>query len=221
MIKTEQAAARAAVLIDLDGTLIDSSPGIFASLLYALAQYDIHPARESLNKYLGPPLRVAFADFLPPALIEEAVALYREKYESEGLYDCALYDGVREMLQTLQGAGFALCLATSKPRRFAQIILEHFGLAELFAYIGGASMDGALDTKAQVIRDVLAQPCAQGCRAVMVGDRFHDMEGARLCNLPAIAVLYGYGSAEELRAYAPAFIADTPQSFCEYLLANY
>ncbi|MEG0769570.1 MAG: HAD hydrolase-like protein, partial [Ruthenibacterium sp.] len=74
MIKTEQAAARAAVLIDLDGTLIDSSPGIFASLLYALAQYDIHPARESLNKYLGPPLRVAFADFLPPALIEEAVA---------------------------------------------------------------------------------------------------------------------------------------------------
>ncbi|MEG2930633.1 MAG: HAD hydrolase-like protein, partial [Ruthenibacterium sp.] len=148
-------------------------------------------------------------------------ARYREKYASEGLYDCALYDGVREMLQTLQSAGFALCLATSKAKHFAHTILAYFGLTELFAYVGGENLDCGIVTKADVIRDVLAQPCVQACPAVMVGDRFYDLEGARLCNLPPIAVLYGYGSAEELRAYAPAYLADTPQSLCKYLLANY
>lgn len=210
-----------ALLFDLDGTLIDSAPGIFDCLLAVLAQYGVYPARDSLHSYLGPPLRTTFQDFLPPETVEEAVAKYRALYATKGVAGCELYSGVAQMLHALHAAGFVLCMATSKPQRFANVIMERFGLAQLFAYIGGASMDGRIDTKAEVIRDVLAQPQAQNRTAIMIGDRMHDLEGARLCNLPAIAVLYGYGSKEEFQAYRPAFVADTPQMLCAYCLEKY
>ncbi len=208
------------VLFDLDGTLIDSAPGVFDGIEYALAQYDIHPKRETLFRYMGPPIWETFGDFLPAEQVDEAVAHYRGYYSQTGIANCTLYTGVVQMLQSLKQNGFKLALATSKPQVFAQQIMQKFQLADLFDYIGGASLDGVVGTKTEVIQDVLAQKAFAGCAPVMVGDRYHDLEGAKDCDIPAAAVLYGYGAREELTAYHPVCIADTAQAMCDWLLAH-
>ncbi len=207
-----------AVLFDLDGTLIDSAPGIFTVLEATLAQYDIQVARGSLQKYLGPPLRKTFADFLPPEKIEDAVSHYRVLYEKIGLEGVTPYEGVIEMLCALRSAGKTVCVATSKPREVALRVLRAFDMEQYFDYVGGASMDTTLDTKTAVVAHVLAQPCLQGKKAVMIGDRDNDMQGAADCGLPAVGVLYGYGDVAELSAFAPQYLAKTPAALCAWLL---
>ncbi|MEG2165410.1 MAG: HAD hydrolase-like protein [Ruthenibacterium sp.] len=207
-----------AVLFDLDGTIIDSAPGIFHTLEQTLAGYAIFPPRESLRRYLGPPLRETFADFLPPQQIEEAVTTYRTLYRAKGIYECTLYTGVAQMLAALKKAGLTVCLATSKPKELAEIILERFCVAQYFDYIGGATLDSRIDTKTAVIVDVCKQPCMTQKTAVMVGDRNNDMQGAADCALPAIGVLYGYGSETELAAFHPVYLAKTTADLQHYLL---
>lgn len=207
-----------AVLFDLDGTLIDSAPGIFAALEATLAQYDIHPERSSLQKYLGPPLRKTFADFLPPEKIEAAVAHYRALYKVMGLENVAPYGGIKETLCALRKEGKTVCVATSKPRPVALQVLRAFDMEQYFDYVGGASMDSSLDTKTAVVAHVLAQPCLYGKNAVMVGDRDNDMQGAADCGIPAVGVLYGYGNEAELSAFSPQYLAKTPAALCACLM---
>ena len=148
-----------AILFDVDGTLIDSAPGIIHTLQEVFCTMGVDVSGINLRRYLGPPLRKSFGEhFTDPALIEKATDLYRTSYAVKGSHECAVFPGVLQMLQTLKQAGFILCTATSKPTKVVTPILEEQGLAQYFDFIGGASMDESRDTKTEVVRYVLSQP---------------------------------------------------------------
>ena len=209
-----------AVLFDLDGTLVDSEPGILTSFAKAFEPYGITLSQEQKRSLLGPPLKDSFARFLPPDQVERAVAAYRAFYETNGIYQCTVYDGVETMLSSLHANGFVLGLATCKLRKAARTMLEFLHLDQYFDYLGGAVPELDLETKAQVIDDVLAQPCFAGKTAVMVGDRDNDMQGAAACGLPVIAAGYGYGTPQELQAFSPVYYAKTPMDVSSWLLGQ-
>ena len=193
-----------AILFDVDGTLIDSAPGIINTLKEVFAKMGVDTTNVNLRRYLGPPLRKSFGEhFTDPALIEKATDLYRDSYAVKGSHECAAYPGAAEMLQRLKDAGLVLCTATSKP---TQVV------------IGGASMDESRDTKTDVVRHVLAQPMMQGRRVLMVGDRNDDMRGAADCGLDAAGALYGYGSREELEPFHPVLLAESCASLADQIL---
>lgn len=199
-----------AILFDVDGTLIDSAPGILNTLDEVFRSLGVQIPRDSLRRYLGPPLRKSFGEhFDDPALVEKATAMYRASYAVKGSHECAAYPGAQEMLCQLRQAGLLLCTATSKPTEVVTPILEEQGLAPYFDFIGGASMDESRDTKTEVVRYVLSQPMLQGKRVLMVGDRSDDMRGAADCGLDAAGALYGYGSREELEPFGPVFLAES------------
>ena len=157
-----------AILFDVDGTLIDSAPGIINTLKEVFSKMGVDTTNVNLRRYLGPPLRKSFGEhFTDPALIEKATDLYRDSYAVKGSHECAAYPGAAEMLQRLKDAGLVLCTATSKPTQVVTPILEEKGLAGYFDFIGGASMDESRDTKTDVVRHVLAQPMMQGRRVLM------------------------------------------------------
>lgn len=208
-----------AVLFDVDGTLIHSSPGILATMEYTFRQMGIDPAGIDLTRYLGPPLRRSFGEhFSDEATVEKMVRIYRDRYEQDGCHRCQVFDGVRPMLERLKAAGVRLYTATSKPTVVVTPILREQGLAGYFDFIGGASEDKSVDTKTAVMRMVLDRPELQGARVLMVGDRKDDMQGAADCGVPAVAVMYGYGSEQEVAPFAPVLMAQNCQQLADYIL---
>ncbi len=210
------------ILFDLDGTIIDSEPGILESVRYALRKLGApEPEYPVLRRFIGPPLRDSFRDYcgLSPEQAEQAVAFYREWYAPHGKLNCQVYPGIPALLQRLQKAGCTLALATSKPEGFARDILAHFCLGRYFSLIGGATLDGTRDNKVDVLRYVLAQfPTVNRSEAVLVGDTRFDMEGARLAGIPAIGVLYGFGSREELEKGGAKAVAEQVEDLEKLLL---
>ena len=198
-----------AILFDVDGTLIDSAPGILNTL-------------EMVFRDMGVDLtNVSFAEhFSDPAKIEEATERYRMIYHEKGSHEGGVYPGVPEMLRRLKDAGFTLCTATCKPTEVVTPILEEQGIAGYFAFVGGASMDESRDTKTDVIRHVLSQPALQGKRVLMVGDRSDDLQGAANCGLDAAGVLYGYGSREELEPFHPKLLVESCKELTDKLLGT-
>ena len=208
-----------AILFDVDGTLIDSAPGIINTLEEVFSQMGVDTTNVDLRRYLGPPLRKSFGEhFADPALIEKATGLYRDSYAVKGSHECSPYSGAAGMLRRLKDAGLLLCTATSKPTAVVTPILEEKGLAPFFDFIGGASMDESRDTKTEVVRYVLAQPMMQGKRVLMVGDRNDDMRGAADCGLDAAGALYGYGSREELEPFHPVLLAESCADLADQIL---
>jgi phosphoglycolate phosphatase len=203
----------ALVLLDLDGTLTDSAPGILACLRHALAGMDRDlPPDADLRPHLGPPLRVTFTEHFAMSddEAERAIDLYRERYHDVGLFENAVYPGIEEMLESL-GAGSTLAVATSKPTVSARRILEHFGLLDRFAVVAGADLAGARESKADVVGHALELLGAGPVGTVMVGDRRHDVIGAAAHGVPTVGVLWGYGDAAELGEAGAAALADRPQ----------
>lgn len=208
-----------AILFDVDGTLIDSAPGIINTLEEVFSQMGVDTTNVNLRRYLGPPLRKSFGEhFADPALIEKATGLYRDSYAVKGSHECTPYSGAAGMLRRLKDAGLLLCTATSKPTAVVTPILEEKGLAPFFDFIGGASMDESRDTKTEVVRYVLDQPMMQGKRVLMVGDRNDDMRGAADCGLDAAGALYGYGSREELEPFHPVLLAESCADLADQIL---
>lgn len=196
--------ARIAVLFDLDGTLTDPLEGITRSIQHALKTSGT-PERTTaeLAAYIGPPLRGTFARLLEtddPLAVEAALSLYRERFSVVGLFENTVYDGVPQMLASLQRQGFALFVATAKPRIFAERIVEHFGLAPFFSGIYGAELDGRYDDKSELLAHLVAKEALSPAAAIMVGDRSHDIVAAKRNRMAAIGVTYGYGTFDELRA---------------------
>ena len=191
------------LLFDLDGTLTDPSDGITRSIQYALNRLGVpEPSKTELTPYIGPPIQSVFASLLNTDDIETirtAVTIYRERYADIGLFENFVYPDVPEMLHRLSEAGKQLYVATSKPHVYARIILRHFGLDTPFEGIYGSELDGTRTNKAELIAHLLAQEQISPSKAAMVGDRKHDVLGARHNGLYSIGVTYGFGSEEELR----------------------
>jgi phosphoglycolate phosphatase len=190
------------VLFDLDGTLSDSAPGILASLRHAFARHGLPPLDPQRERsLLGPP----FYESLPPLIGGEqnlpgVLDAYRRKYGEGGMFDTTAYDGIRDVLQFLHGeCGIRLAVATSKPEDYAVPIVEHLGLSRFFDTIGGDELDGSLRTKALVIGKVLRRlEVAAPDGVVMVGDRAHDVLGAREHGIRCVGAGWGYGMPGEL-----------------------
>ena len=198
------------VLFDLDGTLTDPGLGITNSVMYALERFGIHEShRQKLYPFIGPPLWDSFMRFygMSRGDAQRAVTFYREYYADRGLFENTVYPGIPQMLEALKAQGKTLAVATSKPEGFSLKILDHFGLSRYFDRIAGASLDQSRSRKADVIRYALSELSGSDSgTTVMVGDREHDVLGAREVGLPCIGVLYGYGDRPELEAAGAASI---------------
>jgi phosphoglycolate phosphatase len=210
------------ILFDLDGTLTDSAPGITNCVKYALEQME-RPALapEDLLKFIGPPLYESFARFcgMNTEEAKEAVRLYRVRYSGIGLFENEVYEGVEAMLGRLKQSGKVLAVATSKPEVFAERILKHFGLDGYFDFIGGANINGTRNEKYEVLEYVLDR-CGiiDRHKVLLVGDRKHDILGARKAGIDCMAVLYGYGSREEFTEFGADYITNTPQEAADKIL---
>lgn len=209
------------ILFDLDGTLSDPSIGITNSVMHALEHWNIKVAeRSELYRFIGPPLMDSFQQFYGFTKEEsrEALEIYREYFGVKGLFENELYEGIEELLKELKARGKTIVLATSKPELYAKQILEHFGIDGYFDFIGGASMDEVRVAKADVIRYALeslgmvkaGEELSEDVKevTVMVGDRFHDIDGAKKNGLKSIGVLFGFGSREELENAGADHIAE-------------
>jgi phosphoglycolate phosphatase len=208
------------ILFDLDGTIDDSCEGIIKSARYALSFWGIEATREQLRPFIGPPLTWSFPNLfhIPEDEVEQAVERYREYYAVNGIFEGKLYDGVVDMLVALKAAGFRLAVATSKPEMYARPIIEHYGITHLFEEIAGSPPDES-GGKAAVIADVLSRlGNPDKASVLMVGDREHDIEGAKTNGLASAGVLWGYGSYEELTSHSATHIVATPQDLVDFLL---
>lgn len=200
------------MFFDLDGTLTDPAQGITNSFIHALKYFGLEiPSYEELCKLIGPPLPYSFETFFgfPHDKAMQAVAKYREYFSTKGLFENKVYDGIPELLQKLKEQGKHLVVATSKPEEYSIKIIEHFNLSKYFDYICGSLMDESRSKKDEVIAYAL-QRCglneSDKSKVLMVGDRFHDIEGAKKNGLKSCGVLFGYGSCAELEDAGADFI---------------
>ena len=207
-------------VFDLDGTITDSGTGIMNAIRYAIEKKKFaEPPEKVMRSFIGPPLREQFQSVfgLDESESREMVELYRVYYEDRGIFENRVFDGVPEMLETLKNKGVTVLMATSKPEKYAKVIAEHFGLLRYFDFIGGACMDGTRTAKDEVIGYVI-EACGiseeERKQAVMIGDRRHDILGAKKTGLHSMGVLYGYGSREELEEAGAEEIVCLPCDIC-------
>jgi phosphoglycolate phosphatase len=216
--------AYSAILFDLDGTIMDSAPGITSTLSYTFDRLGIPPQPQSeLLRYVGPPIMDSFRDYAGMDLetAQRALEIYREKYLNDGAYDSTVYPGLPQLLKRLGESPLPMSLATSKPEIPATLMLEHFSLANCFDIITGASDDEVRSSKQDVVAEALLRLEALGAdmsNPVLIGDRVHDMEGAALNGIPAIFVTWGYGTeAEQASAVS---VVETPEELGRLLLGD-
>ena len=210
------------IFFDLDGTLTDPGLGITNAVMHALSAYGIPlPPRQELYKFIGPPLTWSFQTYYGFSEEEslKAVAKYREHYSVIGLFENEVYPGIPQLLEKLRAAGKTLCVATSKPEKFAVQILEHFGIARFFHHICGAAMDESRGTKHEVIEYAIGKLDGVSREDIlMVGDREHDILGAKQSGLGCMGVLYGYGDRAEHEAAGADHIVETVEELGKALL---
>lgn len=209
-----QPAGTRSVLLDLDGTLSDSRPGIVACFRHTLEELGHDPnAAGDLTWAVGPPIAVSLQRMIAPFgddRVELALTVYRERYSSVGIYDCSVYPGVVTMLDGLRDAGHTMCIATSKRRDFAERVIDYLGLREYVRGVYGAVPGGALDRKQDLLLHILNVEHLAAAACVMVGDRFHDIEAAKANSIRSIGALWGYGGRDELEQAGADGIASTP-----------
>jgi len=200
------------ILFDLDGTLTDPRLGITRSIQHALAKLGIaEPDLTRLEPFIGPPLLQAFMQFygFDEAKAWDAVNHYRERFRVTGLYENQVFEGIPALLSTLAGQGRTLYIATSKPWEFAREIARHFAFDQHFKMIYGSELDGTRTNKVELIRHLLDEERLDPAQTLMIGDRKHDLIGARSNGLQSVAVGYGFGSRDELLAESPDFHFET------------
>ncbi|MDH3668646.1 MAG: HAD hydrolase-like protein [Paracoccaceae bacterium] len=210
------------VFLDLDGTLTDPKPGITRSIRHALIELGLDArAEDDLTWCIGPPLLASFESLTgDPVLAPRALALYRERFSATGLYENRVYDDVPEMLAALHGAGCRLWLATSKPHVFASRITAHFGLDQWLEGLFGSELDGTRAEKTALLAHAVATTGADPARAVMLGDRKHDIVGARENRIEGVGALWGYGGEAELTGAGARTLAPNPGSAAGQILAR-
>lgn len=214
------------ILFDLDGTITEPYKGISGGIIYALKKFGIDvPDNSTLRKFIGPPLRDSFRDFcgFTEEMAEEATRYYREYYSVRGLEENDIMLDMDAALNTLQEQGYKLYVATSKPEKYAKIILDNLGLLSYFDIVAGASFDGSRDKKELVIEYLLEQIKEKYLdfhmsQAIMVGDRHFDIHGAKYFDMDSIGVTFGYGDYEELHKAGANFVVDTAKQLVDVII---
>jgi phosphoglycolate phosphatase len=208
-------APERAVLLDLDGTLSNSRPGIEASFRHTLQELGHDPdAAGDLTWAVGPPIAVSLQRMIAQFgddRVDLALTIYRERYSSVGIYDCSMYPGVVAMLDGLRDAGHTMCIATSKRRDFAERVIDFLGLRAYLRGVYGAIPGGGLDRKQDLLANILAVEHLTAASCVMVGDRFHDIEAAKANAIRSIGAQWGYGGRDELERAGADAIATAPE----------
>lgn len=212
------------ILFDLDGTLTDPEEGITKSLQYALRHMGIEVEDlTTLRRHIGPPLKEGLMEYwgFDEEKTEEAIVWYREYFAKAGMFQNIVYPGVEKVLEALTAEGKKLILATSKAEKYAILIMEHFGLDKYFTDMCGASMDGTRGKKGDVIHYALEKnQITNKDEVVMVGDRLHDIKGAKANGIKSIGVLYGFGDREELELAGADKIAQNLEELKSILLSE-
>lgn len=212
-----------ALLFDLDGTLTASGEGITKCVQYALEKLNKKELAQDLQKlevFVGPPLLEQFMDYagLSEEEAEEAVKYYRERYLPVGIFENRPYEGIEEVLKKLKEKGYILAVASSKPDSMVKTVLDHFSLSAYFQVIKGSDITKPKMTKAEVIEDVLEELgfLEKKERAIMIGDRHHDVLGAKTAGISCIGVTYGYGDFQELQQAGAMKIVDSTWELGEF-----
>ncbi len=212
------------ILFDLDGTLTDPKLGITRSIQDALEKLGRSvPPVDELVWCIGPPLLESFPVLLKendPSLAKKALSLYRERFGRIGKFENEVYPDIPDVLAQLCGQGFKLFVATTKPYIFARDILEHFDLSIYFTGIYGSELNGQLCDKRELLPHILKQEALDYKTSVMIGDRKHDILGAKSCRLRSIGVTYGYGTPQELLAAGADFLAESPLELPDFLTSH-
>jgi phosphoglycolate phosphatase len=208
------------IFFDLDGTLTDPKPGVTGSIQYALTRLGREmPSQDELAWCIGPPLRASFVTLLGgEEHADRGVELYRERFGDVGLFENSVYPEIEAVLAKLSEASFRMFVATSKPHVFARRIVDHFGLNSHFEHVFGSELDGTRVHKADLIAYALEQTGADPSRSLMIGDRSHDVLGAKANGIDAIGVTYGYGSREELIAAGARHLCVSPRAVLDVIL---
>ena len=208
------------VLFDLDGTITDSSQGIVNSIQYALKKLGFpEEPREKIQQFIGPPLQHTFGVNYGIADYQNAVRIYREYYASKGIYENQLYPGIVEVLKELQAKNYTIGLATGKPTYYSEIILKYFKIDHFFSAVVGSNMDGSRGEKSEIIAEVLLQLNYDPKKhsVMMIGDRKHDVLGAKHHQLPCIGVSYGYAEKNELQDAGALVVIDEALEILNHL----
>lgn len=215
------------ILFDLDGTLTDPKVGITSSVQYALRSLGIEElSLDALEPFIGPPLADSFREFygLDEGQIQTAIAKYRERFDSQGIYENEIYPGIAAMLAKLKADVKKLAIASSKPTAFVERILDYFAIRAYFDVIIGSNMDGTRSKKEEVVAEALRQlvppgmtPAGKKAAVAMVGDRRFDIEGAKEHGITAVGVSFGYAPEGELAQAGADFIIDTVDALGEVL----
>ncbi len=210
------------ILFDLDGTLVNSFTGVTNSVFHSLTYYkDIPtPDREFLRVFIGPPLLFSYMKHfgMDEQTANEAIAHYREYYNEKGVYETEVFEGITDLLATLKEAGCRVGMATSKPEAFAKVIAQHTGMGKHLDFICGATFDGALSEKDEIIAHLFKVTSLKKEESVMIGDTLFDVEGAQKNGIDCIAVSFGFGKREELERSTAVAVAHTVKELEEYLL---
>lgn len=211
-----------AVLFDLDGTLIDSSEGVTRSVQYALAHFGIQ--EEDLIKlrpFIGPPLIDSFMKYyhFSQEQAKEAVGVYRDRYRVKGIYECRLYPGVEQCIRRLKEQGCLIGMASSKPEEYCRRILEHFDILSLFDDVVGATLDGRINEKEEVLNEVFRRWDKIAKKdMVLIGDTMFDVAGANKADIECIAVSFGFGNVQEMLAAGAVASCDSMDEVSEVIL---
>jgi len=211
------------ILFDLDGTLTDPKEGITKCVQYALSHFDIHvDDLDTLTPFIGPPLDESFIKFygLSKEDANRAVTLYRERFREIGMLENKVISGIPEVLSNLRDHGMTLHVATSKPTVFASEILKNFNLNHYFESIVGSNLDGTRSAKKEIIDFIMQQQNLNSQEVVMIGDRMHDIIGAKKVHVDSIGVTFGYGSEEELSNAGATYIVHSPEKLEALLLQD-
>jgi phosphoglycolate phosphatase len=212
------------VLFDLDGTLTDPREGILACFKYALQKLQVPaPIDRELERFIGPPLWESFSTLCgsnDKGVVEQAVVLYRERFAAKGMFENRIYPGIADALASLQQARAQLFVVTSKARVFAEPIVEHFGLRRFFRSVHGSELDGSYAEKSELIARTLSSESLAADETVMVGDRAHDVIGAKANGVFSVGALWGFGSREELTSAGADLLCESPKMILDLIQVN-
>ncbi len=207
------------VIFDFDGTVTDTGEGILKSLAYSFDQMGQPvPDLSDLKKFIGPPIHYSYVTFynVPEDEVAEYIRKYRERYRKIGIFECFVYDGMRQTLESLRSQGIKTGIASSKPIKLVYDVMEHLGLTGLFDAVVGTQFDDSSHAgKTDLVLECMQKLGAVRERTLMVGDRYFDIDGAKGAGVDSVGVIYGYGSREEFEEHNATYIIKKPQELLE------